>query len=345
MDAWYQDKNFHWSKLLLPLSVIFAVVSFLRRLVLTQVLPPKPHAVPLIVVGNISVGGTGKTPVIMALVEEFKNRGLKPGVVSRGYGGENANYPLLINDNTKVTEAGEEPYMIAKRLDIPVVVDPNRSRAVSHLLTAHPELDVILSDDGLQHYRLYRDQEVVVVDGSRGFGNGLLLPAGPLRETPNRLNQAAHVILHQTEGSPLLDSLAEVNHQSLWRVTGRALNLVNLVTGEEITPSPEQMGRQAYAVAGIGNPNRFYTSLTRLGFWPQLVEFPDHHRYRPEDLVFLENWPVIMTEKDAVKCSAFAQPHWWALQYKISLEAKFIDKLLTALAITKTCTNNQDKSD
>ena len=193
-QAWQQDSP--WLKLLLPLSWLFVAIASARRRYLQSRHQGQAFKAPVIIVGNISVGGSGKTPLILALVSALKQRGFKPGVVSRGYGGKAVSYPLGVNAQTAVAESGDEPLLIAQLAECPVVVDADRNAAVAYLLS-HNDCDLVLSDDGLQHYRLHRDIEIVVIDGQRGFGNGRCLPAGPLRESQERLGQADFVVVNR----------------------------------------------------------------------------------------------------------------------------------------------------
>jgi tetraacyldisaccharide 4'-kinase len=256
--------------------------------------------VPVIVVGNITVGGTGKTPFVLWLVEQLRRRGWNPGVISRGYGGCAPSYPLRVTATTDPAWSGDEPALIARRLEVPVAVAPDRVAAARMLLDAG-EADILVTDDGLQHYRLARDIEICVVDGSRGLGNGSLLPAGPLREPPQRLQQVDLVVVNGGG----------------WQAPGPALEMqlgiaeaVSLASGER-RPLAAFAGGRVHAVAGIGNPQRFFASLRAAGLDPLPHPFPDHHDYRDIDLCFDGAEPVLMTEKDAVKCGGMARPHWW----------------------------------
>jgi tetraacyldisaccharide 4'-kinase len=259
---------------------------------------------PVIVVGNISVGGTGKTPFTIWLVEELRAQGLRPGIISRGYGGKSPQWPLRVTADTDPALCGDEPALMARRLGVPVAVAPDRV-AAAKLLIASGEVDLLIADDGLQHYRLARDFEICVVDGMRGVGNGALLPAGPLRETPARL---ATVNLIAVNGgrwrpdpainTPLVDFQLEAD---------QAFELA----GGEHRMLTEFRGTRVQAVAGIGHPTRFFTTLCGYGLEVHMHPFPDHHRFTAQDLQFGDDVPVLMTEKDAVKCTAFARPGLW----------------------------------
>jgi len=261
--------------------------------------------VPVIVVGNIAIGGTGKTPVTLALIERLQALGARPGVLSRGYGGVGP-FPLLLSSETSALQAGDEPVLIARRTGVPVCVAPSRLQAGRHLLAAHPEVDVLLCDDGLQHLALVRDLECCVVDGRRGHGNGHLLPAGPLRENPARMRQCDLVLVNGGDAAPY-------GAQAL-RFDLLAEHAVALHTGER-RPLSAFSGHMVHALAGIGNPHRFFDLLTEHGMTVNGHAFADHHIFKVSDLEFAGGAPVLMTEKDAVKCRDLRQLSdrslWW----------------------------------
>jgi tetraacyldisaccharide 4'-kinase len=269
--------------------------------------------VPVVVIGNLSVGGTGKTPLTIGLVEFLVERGWHPGVVSRGYGGRQ-HLPELLGEVPDPVEVGDEPCLIRRRTGVPVAVGRDRPAAARLLVEAG--VDVILADDGLQHYRLQRDVEICVIDGIRRFGNGLLLPAGPLREPLSRLDRVDFRICNG--GLPHADEV-------LMRLYGdRAFNLVDPGEGR---PLPAFAGRRVHAVAGIGHPQRFFDSLRAQRL--EVVEhaFADHHAYTPDELDFGDELPLLMTEKDAVKCAAFAAAHWWQVPVRAVLPDVFLESL------------------
>lgn len=285
--------------LLLPLSLVFGAVAAMRRsLYAAGLLRAQSVDVPVIVVGNISVGGVGKTPLVIDLVERALAMGLRPGVVSRGYGGAPGKRPLLVTAETTAAACGDEPRMIAQRTGVAVCVHPDRVAAARQLVTQG--VDCIIADDGLQHYRLARDAEIAVIDASRGLGNGLLLPAGPLREPASRLGG---VDLRVARGGTWPDALT-------MRVSGEAL--VSLA-GEAREPLSDWATRKVHAVAGIGHPERFFEGLRLAGLHVTSRAFPDHHGFAEADFDFDDGRPLIMTEKDAVKCRSFAKPNWWYL--------------------------------
>jgi len=258
--------------------------------------------VPVVVVGNITVGGTGKTPLILWLIEHCRRSGLRVGVVSRGYGAKPPHLPWRVEAGHSAETAGDEPLLIVQRCGVPLMIDPDRSRAVEALLAREP-LDLILSDDGLQHYRLARDLELVLIDAARGLGNRRCLPAGPLREPLERL-QSVDALLYN--GAPR-------DRDDGFAFSLQPTALVNLQTGERRPVDHFAKGQAVHAVAGIGNPQRFFNTLETLHWRPIPHAFADHAPYSAEVLNFTPSLPLVMTEKDAVKCRAFAQPDWWYL--------------------------------
>lgn len=269
--------------------------------------------VPVVVVGNITVGGTGKTPMILWLIEHCRCQGLRVGVVSRGYGAQPPQLPWRVQADQLASVAGDEPLLIVQRSGVPLMIDPDRGRAVAALLAAEP-LDLILSDDGLQHYRLARDLELVLIDAARGLGNRHCLPAGPLREPVERL-QSVDALLYNGASSDLQDG---------YGFTLQPRYLVNLRSGEQQPLSHFPAGQALHAVAGIGNPQRFFNTLEGLHWRPVAHAFADHAPYSAELLSFSPAMPVLMTEKDAVKCRTFAADDWWYLAVDAEPSAAFV---------------------
>lgn len=317
--AWYREHPALW--LLAPLSLLYALIILLRRACYRAGLLRSCRVdVPVVVVGNIAVGGTGKSPLTLALIERLRIAGFRPGVVSRGYGGR-AVYPLRVQADTSPALAGDEPVMIVRRSGVPLVVDPVRSRAVRHLL-AQGGCDVVLCDDGLQHYALARDVEIAVIDGARGVGNGLLLPAGPLREPAGRLATVDFVVVNGDDGMwPGATRMQLV--PGPWRALGEEGGML---------PSP---GSRLHAVAGIGNPGRFFAALAAQGYDVIPHPFPDHHVYTAADLAFDDGLPVVMTEKDMVKCRDLPLRNCWYVPVSAALPESFYEALLTRLRAVK----------
>lgn len=311
---WYGRPGWLW--LLLPLEGLFRVVAALRRrLFRVGILRSYRASVPLIVVGNIAVGGTGKTPVTLALCSALRVAGLRPGIVSRGYGAQPPQTPFLVLPDSDPRHSGDEPLLLARRSGCPVMIGSRRADAV-HKLLASSDCDVVISDDGLQHYALARDFELVVVDGARGLGNGHCLPVGPLREPPARLAGVDAVLING-------DNRVGLDGETF---TLQPTALINLVTGERLAPESWN-GRRLHALAGIGNPERFFSTLRALGIEPVEHPLPDHHAFSAADLHFDDALPIVMTEKDAVKCAAFATDNCWYL----AVEAQLPDSLVAAL--------------
>ena len=273
--AWYKKSPWLW--LLWPLALAYQLLATLRRSRQSKAAPDKPP-VPLIVVGNITVGGTGKTPCLISLCEHLLKQGFKPGVISRGYGGQANTYPMFVTPATSPLQAGDEPVLIASRTGRPVVVDPDRMSALNALLEKH-QIDVVLSDDGLQHYRLPRTIEIAVVDGQRLFGNELCLPAGPLREPVSRLQEVDFVVLN---GDAAREHAAV---KSAHAMRMKPKRLVNLASGEKrpFGGAPFNMGSKLQAFAAIGNPQRFFDSLRSLPYPVEEFVFPDHHQFTISD--------------------------------------------------------------
>ena len=312
IDAWY-SKSF-WLYILAPFTFLFSALVKARRN--SFIKNPKKVWIspkPLIVVGNISMGGTGKTPLVKFIASELSQRGFKPGLVSRGYGGKYSG-TLEVTPKTTYKETGDEAQILAK-LNIPFFIDRNRSRAARKLQEKY-DVDVIISDDGLQHYAMGRDIEIAVIDGARRLGNGLAFPAGPLREPKSRLSEVDFVINNggPTEGNEILMTLSPAK-------------FIHLNSGKEYSIDKWPMHNQVHAIAGVGNPNRFFDLLLRLGFDFDKNPFPDHHKYHKKDLYYLDHLPILMTEKDAAKCKHFKNSKIWYLSIESEIESQFIDRL------------------
>lgn len=306
---------------LLPLSWLYYSFISLRRVCYQLGLIKTYQAsVPVVIVGNITVGGVGKTPLVIALAEFLKQHGFKPGIVSRGYGGKAAAYPVTVNATSKPQEVGDEPLLIYRRTFCPVVVDPKRINAVQTLLQ-QSSCDVIISDDGLQHYALGRKLEIAVVEGERRYGNQYCLPAGPLREPISRLKSVDFIVCN---GKARLDEY-EMNFE--------VIGLRNVANANQVKALQDFKGQKVHAIAGIGNPQRFFSVLKNAGL--ELIEhsFPDHHAYAIEELQFNDDLPVIMTEKDAVKCLGLQQTKYWYVWGNAKLTTKFWEKLLGKLQL------------
>ena len=301
--------------LLMPISWLYGIVVALRRaLYLAGILRSERLPVPVIVVGNVSVGGTGKTPLVLWLADYLQASGFKPGIISRGYRkssrgdrksghASSKNAPRAVSATDDANECGDEPILLARRSGCPVWIGADRVAAARALLAAHPQCNVVLSDDGLQHYRLARDVEIAVVDGMRKFGNCLLLPAGPLREPLSRLDTVDAVVVRRDDRPPDTSVGRPAPRFSMWLEAGTFRNLLHPKTEVD---AGHFHGQQVHAAAGIGNPEHFFNTLKGLGLAYTAHPFPDHHAYTQSDLAFADGNAVVMTEKDAVKYERYS---------------------------------------
>ncbi len=310
------------SILLLPLTAIFCLLAVTRKLLYqNKILSSYKAPVPVVIVGNISVGGTGKTPLIIELVSQLQSKGYKPAVISRGYGGQAESWPQIVNADSDPRQLGDEPCLIVQKTGCPVVVGANRQQDIRMILSEF-ECDIVLSDDGMQHYALQRDAEIAVIDAQRLFGNGLCLPSGPLRELKTRLKQV-DLVLYNGETEQALS------------YTMQAHSCETIVSGQKQKVTLQDLsGKKVHAIAGIGNPARFFTLLESFGIEVIPHAFSDHHYYNKSELLFDDDYPVLMTEKDAVKCHRFALENWWAVPVTIELttQAQFeVDQLFDTI--------------
>lgn len=317
MDPWHRRGAVAW--LLWPASLAFAFVVRLRRILYgMKVLKGAHPGIPVIVVGNITVGGSGKTPLVIWIAEFLRKNGWTPGIVSRGYGATES-APRAATIASEAAEVGDEPIVLSRRSGCPVWVGADRVAVAAALRAAHPDVDVVILDDGLQHYALRRDLEIAVLD-SRGLGNGRYLPAGPLREGPARLRSVDAVV---GNGFSWPGAFA-------MKIEGDVLH--RMTDANDRRPASAFAGQSVHAVAGIGNPNRFFLHLRALGMRALPHPFPDHHAFTPEEIAAATasppGLPVVMTEKDAVKLRRAAQPHWWALPVTARPDAAFGQWLL-----------------
>ena len=278
---------------------------------------------PVIVVGNITVGGAGKTPLTLWLARQLRERGWRPGIVSRGYGGDNA-VPRPVTQSSLPAEVGDEPVLLGRRSGVPVWVGRDRVAAGRSLLAAHPDVNLILCDDGLQHYRLARDVELAVFD-SRGAGNGWRLPAGPLRESLERLRKVDAVVCNGEPDGRLPPGLPS------FAMRLQAGRFYNLDDSQRQSGAADLAGRQLHALAGIGDPERFFRTLEELGLRFSRHPFPDHHVYSATDLAFAKDGVLLMTEKDAVKCTGLTVGETWVLPVDAELSPALIDLILEKL--------------
>lgn len=308
---WYRLGPLHL--LLFPLSLIFHLLVALRRnLYRGGILSGYRLPLPVIIVGNITVGGTGKTPLTLALAQGLNELGWHPLIVSRGHGGT-AQQQAVMPDST-AAQVGDEPLLMARRNICPVWVGAKRVATARAALRAHPECNVLLCDDGLQHYRLRRDVEIAVIDGSRGLGNGCLLPAGPLREPASRLRSVDAVVVNGGQVA---------TGQFAMQLQGATF--YNLIHSGQTATADDFKNLRNHAVAGIGNPQRYFTHLQQLGIHFSAHDFPDHHPYTAADLNFDDCDAILLTEKDAVKCGTFADDRYWVLRVNARFDPAVMD--------------------
>lgn len=289
IDGWYGKHG--WLFFLIPFSWLFRVIIFFRRWIYSRFATRLP--IPVIVVGNITIGGTGKTPFVIWLAEYLKQQGHTPGIISRGYGSRAPYYPYEVSPDENPPFSGDEPLLLARHTNAPVVISPNRVAAAEKLISQYPKTTIIISDDGLQHYALARDVEIVILDGERRLGNGYCLPAGPLREPASRLKTVDFVI---------------VNGENMRLIPG---DLCSIQNSRQTQPISAFQNKTIHAVAGIGNPQRFFNMLRELGLTIIEHPFPDHHIFSFQDLDFGIDAIIVMTEKDAVKCQNFNLQAWY----------------------------------
>ena len=323
ISRWLQkqwQKKTLWQLVLLPVSLVFSCLIWLRqKLYATGFIKSDSLAVPVIVIGNVTVGGTGKTPLVIWMAQWLKSEGYSPGIISRGYGGKNQG-PTAVFETSDPLEVGDEPLLVARRTLCPVWIGKNRVDVARHLLNKFPECDVIISDDGLQHYRLRRDIEISVVDEVLGFGNGRMLPAGPLREPLSRLATVDAIVAN---GSGMTPEMIGMSLESVL--------VYELGHPENIVSIEYFRGREIHAVAGIGNPNRFFQHLQKAGLRVVMHPFPDHHVFNLHELDFGDQTTIMMTEKDAVKCEKLPLRNAWVLTVEAKVESKLTKIVLERL--------------
>jgi len=308
------------AKFLRPFSWLYCSIVVCRRWgYLLKIKKTEKITAPVIVVGNLTVGGTGKTPLVIWLTNYLKEHGYQAGVISRGYGGKARHWPQQVRPDGDPVAVGDEAILISKRTACPMAVGPERLVSGRELLHYHPACNVIISDDGLQHYALYRDIEVAVIDGKLRFGNGYCLPAGPLRERITRLKKVDFIVTNGEAGKD--------EYGMRYNIT----DACNMQDSSQSQAVEQFKGQQVHAVAGIGNPDRFFNQLTGMGIDVIAHPFPDHYFYKETDLDFGDDKPVLMTEKDAVKCKRFAKQHHWFVPVTVEVQETFGKAILEKL--------------
>lgn len=315
--GWYT--NARWLALLTPVSLLYRVISGMRRLAYRAgLLPSYRLPVPVIVVGNLTVGGTGKTPLVAWLADYLQKAGFRPGIVARGYRGKARTWPQQVHPDSDPAMVGDEAVMLAGQTQCPIVVGPNRVLAARAAIE-HGDCNLVLSDDGLQHYALGRDVEIAVIDGVRRFGNGRLLPAGPLREPLSRLGKVDLVVVNGDADD------------SGYRMRVQVVQAHKLVDVTTVRALADFHGKTVHAIAGTGNPERFFSALRQAGLQVLPHPFPDHHVFQQQDIDFHDGRPVMMTAKDAVKCRKLTGDNLWYVPVKIDLTPAFGPHLLELL--------------
>jgi len=316
-DLWYGKHPL--SIVLAPFAWCYQFIMTLRHLAYQSgVLPMQRLNIPVIVVGNIVVGGTGKTSLVIWLAENLKAKGYKPGIISRGYKSKVKQWPQQVRKDSNPELVGDEPVLLARRTDCPIAIAPNR-HAAAEALIEHEQVDIIICDDGLQHYALARDIEIAVIDGVRRYGNGRCLPAGPLREPISRLKSIDMVVCN---------SGAVRGEFEMVYVPQQPCS----VADENKKCDIEQFrNKPLHAIAGIGNPAKFFSYLRGRGIHTVEHEFPDHYQFKAEDICFDDNFPVVMTEKDAVKCTGFASEEHWFLPINVNMSNAFEHRMTILL--------------
>lgn len=307
----------------MPLSLLFGLITAVRRWFYTiGLFKSRGFEIPVIVVGNLTVGGTGKTPLVIWLAKYLQQQGFRPGIVARGYRGQAKNWPQQVREDSDVASVGDEALLLSQSTSLPVCVGPDRPAAVQALLD-HTDCNIVVTDDGLQHYALVRDIEIAVIDGERRFGNGFLLPAGPLREPQSRLKSVDLVVANGNPGAG--EFAMRVRSPEIRRMTG----------DQESVPLDSLECCRVHAIAGIGNPERYFGLLRQQSIAIIPHEFPDHYQFVPDDLDFGDDLPILMTEKDAVKCLRFAKDNYFVVHVEAHPDATFIHRFNELLKAIK----------
>lgn len=320
---WYEKNPIAY--ILFPFSLIYRLIIAARKFCY-QLKIFKSHKlkIPVIIIGNITVGGTGKTPLLITIVKTLQKQGFYPGVITRGYGGKNKTWPVVVDANSNPQLVGDESVLIAKNTNAPVMVGPNRVTDALKLMQIHPEINVIISDDGLQHYALARDVEIAVIDSTRRFGNGFCLPAGPLREPISRLKSVDFVVAN---------GKAEPGEFAMQFVIDEIVSDKKHFGSSLVRASVSELkNKKIVAVAGIGNPERFFNSLRSLEINFDTNIFPDHHAYVKSDFDGIKADIIVMTEKDAVKCVAFADDRFYVVRGHAEVDAALVQAIILSVS-------------
>ncbi len=321
VKAW-QDSS-RWLYIFTPLSFALYLLSTARRIILQSIYQGYPSRVPVIVIGNLNVGGSGKTPSVIAIVRELKTKGFAPGVVSRGYGGTSKNYPLIVDDDSKYTECGDEPLLIYKTCKCPVVVSPSRRQAIDKLMINF-ECDVIVSDDGLQHYSMHRDIEIAVFNADVNFGNYMLFPTGPLREPIQRLRNIDYFLSYGNLDSKIASRFENI---PCCKVKHEIIGLRNISTGKFVLVDDWSLSKEIHLIAGIAYPEKVLRTLLSYGFSGDILSLDDHQPITREHMVLNDDLPIFITEKDAVKLNGDISQNVWSVKTCVKLSDEFTKDL------------------
>ena len=324
-------KKSSWILFLLPLSYIYFLIIFLRSwFYKIGIFEMIKMDVPVVVIGNINIGGTGKTPLAIWLLEKLIKKGMKPGLICSGYNSD-ANLPQEVFSTSEVKNVGDEALMIKQRMNIPLFVGKKKAQVGMALLNSYPDINILISDDGLQHHELERDFEIVIVDEERQFGNGHLVPAGPLRERISRIKKVDALVINSWYKKKPLPKSTIVSH---YRMTCYGNVLENCFQNERKSSLERIMSKkEIVAVTGIGNPEKFFWKLTVAGIQFHEKTFNDHHLFTKSDFKDYDDMNIIMTEKDAVKCKHFAKENFWSLPIYADVDEELFKKLTKKLGI------------
>ena len=331
LAAWQRSSG--WLYLFFPFTVIFYALTVIRKIFLQKLYQGRTYKFPVVVVGNLNVGGAGKTPTVVSLANALTTRGLRPGIVSRGYGSSAQKYPVIVDKHTKYKECGDEPLLIQKLCACPVVVDPDRPSAINTLINNF-NCNVIISDDGMQHYKMHRDVEIAVFNEHINLGSFLMLPSGPLREPITRLRDVYYIISYGKLREEIKSMIDPDKDNSIFNVEHRLLRLRNLDSGETIHPKDWKMSRKVHLLAGIAHPEKICATLEKFGFVAILKSIGDHKKITDSDTMFNDDLPILITEKDAIKIDKLDTDKMWIIETQVDLNSEFINGLLGKLKIS-----------
>ena len=331
-SVWYSRSRLTW--ILWPLSLPFLLLVLAKRAwYQLEIFKGPSFNKPIVVVGNLSVGGTGKTPFITSLASYLSSKNMSVGLVSRGYKADIKNFPHQVTEEDTAFSVGDESFMQFRKLSLPIVIAPKRADAVKYLLENN-QVDVVISDDGLQHYSMERDLEIALFDGARQFGNKLILPFGPLREPITRLHSVDYVAQNGEQENKFTQHKVKLVEVSLVNISTKEEKQLNYLSEQEVV-----------AIAGIGNPERFFASLEKFVTIKSKTVYPDHHAFSLRDFDHVhEDKLVVMTEKDAVKCESFAKKNWYFLKVEMQVESALLEQIEQSIISLGNCTESKNKS-